>query len=154
MFSMKLDTSEMERKLKELEKKSPEALRKALEIAAIQFLTWSANGSSKESRKPPIRRGFLRGSGSAFVGSKLVGLVRGHDNKEANRSYSDNPLNVTWGYNSEYATKMHETNYKPGPFSAQDGDAGNKWLERHLSADRELFMKVVAIEFSKELGTK
>jgi len=153
MFDIEMDTSQVEQRLKEFQKKSPKALEKALEIAGIQFLTWANNGSSKESRKPPIRRGFLRGSSSVFLGGRLLGVFQGENNSEANRSHSDQPFTLTWGWNSEYATKMHETEYNPGPFSRQDGDAGNKWLERHLSADRDLLMALTAEEFRKRAGT-
>lgn len=152
MFSMKLDTTSMKRELAKLEKQSPKAFEFGLTVGAIQFLTWANNGSTKEPRKPPIAKGFLRGSSSAFVGSKLVGVYTGENNKEANRSYAENGLNVTWGWNADYATKMHESEYNLGPVSVQDGDAGNKWLEKHLDADRELFMKVVAAETGKKLG--
>ena len=152
-FEMSFDSKSMEKELKKLMKESPKALKKAMEIAGIQFLTWANNGSSKESRKPPIRRGFLRGSSSAFLGSELIGMYDGEDNREANKSYSDKDFVLTWGWNTEYATRMHETDYMPGPFSKQDGDAGNKWLERHLKSDRELLMAVIAKEFKKGLGT-
>jgi hypothetical protein len=153
MFDFELDTSDMERRLLEFEKQSPKALREALEVAGLSFLDWANNGSTKESRKPPILQGFLRGSSSAFVGGKLIGVYEGEDNKDANRSHSDSPLNVTWGWNADYATKMHEEEYNPGPISQQDGDAGNKWLEKHLLADKEDWMALVALEFGRRLGT-
>lgn len=152
-FSLSMNTSKVDKRLKEFQKKSPKALEAALSIAGIQFLTWANNGSSKESRKPPIRRGFLRGSSSAFLGGKLLGVYQLTSNQDVNRSHSDKPFTLTWGWNSNYATKMHETEYNLGRFSQQDGDAGNKWLEKHLSADRNLLMALTAEEFGKKVGT-
>ncbi len=154
MFEMQLNSGNMEKKLKEFAKRYPEALKESLEVAAIQFLTWANNGSSKESRKPPIRRAFLRGSGSTFVGSKLVAVAPGYDNSEANKSHSAGKFDVTWGWNAEYSTKMHETEYNLGEHSARDGASGNKWLEKHLDADRELFMAVVTNEFGTRTGMR
>lgn len=153
MFDMKLDTSDMERRLKVLIDKSPAAWRKAKEIGAIQFLTWANNGSANESRKPPIATGFLRGSSSAFVGGKLVGVNQQENNQEANRDHSEKEGVITWGWNADYATRMHETEYNLGEHSQRDGDSGNKWLEKHLKADRFNLMKVLSIEFKKEVGT-
>ena len=154
MMSFKLFTEDMERRLRKLEKESPAAFQKALEIAAIQFLDWANEGSVKESRKPPIRRGFLRGSSSAFVGDKLVSVYSKAAKGNPNENFNGGKLNITWGWNTAYATRMHETDYNPGPYSQQDGDAGNKWLEKHLKADRDLLMEVIAEEFGKGVGTR
>ena len=86
MFSLSLDMKSMEKQLKKLERESPVALEKSMEKAGIQFLNWVNNGSPKESRMPPIRMGFLKGSSSAFLGGKLLGVFQGEDNSEANKS--------------------------------------------------------------------
>jgi hypothetical protein len=151
MFSMTIDDKQMQRRLQKLYRESPKDFIFALEVAGLQFLTWANNGSTKESRKPPIRRGFLRGSGSVFVGGKLVGLAPGN-NREANTSHSAQATTVTFGWNAAYAAKMHEGEYNLGPYSQQDGDAGNKWLELHLKADKENFMALVTKEFRKRTG--
>lgn len=149
MFSLSINAKQMERRLSKLALDSPKEFEKALEKASLQFLTWCNNGSTKETRKPPIAKGFLRGSSSAFVGNKLVGVFQGQDNSMANKSHSAPTGQATFGWNAEYATKMHETEYALGSVSEQDGDAGNKWLEKHLQADKEDFMALIT-KFVKE----
>lgn len=151
MFEVKVDTSEVDKNITKLAKKSPKAIDAALAVAGIQFLTWCNTGSSKQSRTPPIRRGFLRGSGSVFVGNTLVGKASGYPNDDALGSYSGGEHTITWVYNANYATKMHETTYELGPYSAQAGNAGNKWLELHLQNDKELLMSLITTEFEKAL---
>ena len=146
------------RPLKALQRKSPSLFRKAAEKGAIQFLTWANNGSKNEPRKPPIRWGVLRGSSSAFVGNKFVSVfpidIRAGalEQKTPAESYSGRDLVLTWCWNTDYAAKMHEWRGGWGKFTTQDGDAGNKWLERHLKRDRNDLMKMIAIEFKKEAG--
>ena len=60
------------------------------------------------------------------------------------------PTTVTWVWNTDYATKMHEHTGNWGAFTVQDGNAGRKWLEEHLSADKDSFYDVVKREFQKE----
>lgn len=145
--------------LKKLQKQSPQHFDKAMQKGAIQFLTWANNGSKNESRKPPIRWGVLRGSSSAFVGDKLVQTFRipiksGADEAPSPlKDYKGKELVITWIWNTDYAAKMHEWKGGWGKFTEQDGDAGNKWLEKHLRADRDDLMKMIAIEFKKEAKT-
>ena len=146
--------------LKVLQKKSPVAFQKAMEKGGIQFLTWANTGSagSKESRKPPIRYGVLRGSSSVFVGSKLVQVYpqtirSGADERPSPaKSHSANPTTMTFVWNTDYATKMHEWKGTWGKFTEQDGDAGNKWVEKHLQSDKDLLMKIIADDVKKGLG--
>lgn len=153
MFKLGTNFKEVERNIKKLARKSPAAFEKAMAIAGLTFLDWANNGSSRESRKPPIKWGFLRGSSSVFLGNKLLGAYEQEDNREANRSHSEKPFTLTWGWNAEYATNMHETDYQPGEHSERDGDAGNKWLEKHIRADRDALMEMTAKTVKKELGT-
>jgi hypothetical protein len=154
----KIKTSFNFKPLKELQRKSPAAFKTAMKRGAIQFLTWCNTGSAKESRKPPIRWGVLRGSSSAFVGNELVKIYEqviktGADEKPTPaQSHSAADLVVTWVWNTVYAAKMHETKYNPGPFSSQDGNAGPKWLERHLKADKQDLYAMIRKEFQKETG--
>lgn len=144
--------------LKYMQKMSPVIFKHAMEKGVIQFLTWANTGSAKESRKPPIRWGVLRGSSSGFVGNELVTTYKQNIKPGAGEiptpaeSYDGKDLVATWAWNTDYATKMHETNYKGGTFTQQDGDAGNKWLERHLKKDKEALYKMIASEFKKEAG--
>lgn len=131
---------------------------KAMEKAAIQFLAWCNNGSPKEPRKPPIRWGVLRGSSSAFVGKKLVSIFQINTSGAIEaptpaQSFNAAPTTATWVWNTDYATRMHEWRGSWGRFTLQDGNAGNKWLEKHLQKDRNDLMDLIAIEFKKETGT-
>jgi hypothetical protein len=144
--------------LKHLQKKSPIAFQKALEKAAIQFLTWANTGSVNESRTPPIRWGVLRGSSSAFVGNKLVktfpiNIKPGAPESPSPASSHTAPaFTITWVWNTDYATKMHEWTGGWGKFTLQAGNAGNKWLEKHIQADREALIRMIGLEFKKETG--
>lgn len=143
--------------LKKLQQKSPQAFKKAQIKGAIQFLNWANNGSANESRKPPIRWGVLRGSSSAFVGNHLVQIYPQTIKSGASefpspaRSCSAADTTITWVWNTEYAARMHETKYILGVYSVQDGNAGPKWLERHLKADKQDLMKMIGMEFKKEI---
>lgn len=145
--------------LNKLVKISEEHFNSAMEKGAIQFLTWCNTGSANASKKPPIRWGVLRGSSSAFVGSKLV-LIYPQDITPGSgeepsplKQYKGKPTVATFVWNTDYAHRMHEWKGGWGPFTMQDGDAGNKWLEDHLRADKDALMKMVAIEFKMEMGT-
>ena len=141
--------------LARLQKQSPKYFKEAQKRGAIQFLNWANNGSAKSSKKPPIRWGVLRGSSSAFVGGDLVmkfpyvvkeGMVTPAEN------YSGKDLVITWCWNTDYAAKMHEWTGGWGKFTLQDGNAGNKWIEEHLQADKEDLMKVIGEEFKRVSG--
>lgn len=141
-------------KLKRLQRKSPEKFRTAMERGAIEFLNWANNGSQQETRKPPIRWGVLRGSASAFVGNKLVHIFKqSHTEGEPTplTSFSESPTTATWVWNTPYAHRMHEHTGEWGKFTEADDDAGNKWLEKHLIADKEALMKMIEKEYWKEV---
>ncbi len=141
-------------RLLELNKISEKAFETAMARGAIQLLTWMNTGSAKEPKKPPIRKGILRGSGSTFVGSKFIGSTPTHGAKGTTplKNYSGKPEVITVVYNTEYATRMHEWKGGWGEFTLQDGDAGNKWIESHLQHDKDDLMKMIGIEFAKEAG--
>ncbi|GAG92747.1 unnamed protein product, partial [marine sediment metagenome] len=61
-------------------------------------------------------------------------------------------LIITWVWNTDYGVKMHEWTGGWGKFTIQAGNAGNKWLEKHLRRDRNDLMKVIGMEFKKEAG--
>ena len=120
-------------------------------LDAINFVV---NGSSKESVVPPVLMGILRASGSVHVGSVFVGGNNLYPASGAtpNKSHTDNPDTVTLGFNTSYAAKMHETDWMPGPVSRQSGDTGNKFLQKHLDADKEVLVAVYAAVLKKETG--
>ncbi len=144
------------RGLKKLMKRFPEVSAKAFERPAIQMLTWMNTGSPREGRTPPIKTGVLRGSGSAFVGGKLVKTTpsSGAAGTPARGSEAREKDTVHWVYNTDYAAQMHERGdgARWGKFTMQAKDAGNKWMEKHVIADRAAFAKFFALEFNKELN--
>lgn len=130
--------------LKKFMRNSPIAFNKAMKVGVLQFLEWSANGSVNDSSRPPIHEGFLRGSGSGFVGSEFVGMTEGN-NRDVNRSLSGDASMMTIGYNSDYAESMHEKNYT----ARKDGE--RKWLENHIMSDKNALYETIGIQVKKEL---
>lgn len=127
---------------------------KALTKTGLTAINFIVNGSPSEPVVPPILHGILRASGSVFVGSKFVGgnnLAPSPGSRSA-RSHSEKDGIITVGFNTAYATYLHETDWNPGPVSEQSGDVGNKFVEKHLSADKEVYMKTYSIEFKQGTG--
>lgn len=118
----------------------------------LQLLNWTVNGSPKESVVPPIKDGILRGSGSVFVASKFEGDTK-TDEGTPNKSYNGKKDEITVGYNTSYAAKIHEqwgTKLQPGPFN--DGDAGRKFLWRHMKKDGKMLLELYAKLIKKGVG--
>jgi len=121
---------------------------KAQEKAAIQMLDWMSSGSMGSPSKPPIRTGVLASSGSVFYKNKFLkaspNVARG-ETPTPNKSY--NGKNVTWGFNTNYAAKLHEDkSLNPGPFSIRDANMhpGNQWVTEHLQKDKDNYTKLIA----------
>jgi len=127
---------------------------RARKAVATQLITWMVMGSPNETVVPPILTGFLRGSGSAFVGSVCVFDTRGLAGGKGtpNKSHSEPGLGVAVGFNTAYAAKLHETTWNPGPRSKDSGNVGNKFVEKHLAADGKHAMELYAAIFKKETG--
>jgi hypothetical protein len=108
----------------------------ALGKVGLQLINWIVNGSSREGVVPPVKTGLLRGSGSVFVGNKFIGATpRFSGLGTPNQSYEGKPNEVTVGFNTRYAAKLHEEKFKLGLVSMQSGNVGNKYVEKHLKAD-------------------
>jgi|LSQX01.3.fsa_nt_gb hypothetical protein len=148
-LSFTFDTAGMRTQLNKLKAKRVEDIQFALAQVAIQMLTWMNTGSPNEPLKPPIRFGTLRGSGSAFVGKKLIGVAPPEGEATPATSYAGPEGTITIIYNTSYAAKMHEWQGGWGPYTTQDGSAGAKWIEKHLAADGLLAMEGIA-EILKE----
>jgi hypothetical protein len=153
-INLKFDFSKSEMNgLKALRKKSPTAFRKAQEIAGLQMLTWMNDGSSVCPAKPPIDWGVLRGSGSVFVGKDLVGVaLNAPSGSTPEKAWNAAISTTTWIYNTAYAARMHEHDGDWGAKTKADPGAGNKWIEKHLSADKENYLQLIAQVFKKEAG--
>ena len=121
---------------------------KAQEKAAIQMLDWMSSGSMTSPAKPPRRTGVLASSGSVFYKNKFLKATpntsRG-GTPTPNKSHSGK--GVTWGFNTNYAAKMHEDkSLNPGPFSVRDPNMhpGNQWVTEHLQKDKNNYTKLIA----------
>lgn len=145
--------------LRKMLRANDQLFAKALERPAIQMLTWMNVGSVREPRTPPLKTGTLKGSGSAFVGSKLVGTTPntseagsgGGKPTPATASNAPTPTTVHWVYNTDYAAKMHEWPRAYSALSQAAGAVDNKWMEAHIRADREAFAEFVAKDYGKGL---
>ena len=140
-LSFKFDTGPMLQQLAAVRTARDEDIRFALAQVAVQMLTWMNTGSPNEPLKPPIRFGTLRGSGSAFVGDKLIGVAPSEGGEPTPATSLSAPdYTITVVYNTDYAAKMHEWKGGWGPYTTQDGNAGAKWIEKHINADGPLAM--------------
>lgn len=137
---------------------------KARQALGIQLLNWTINGSSNESTVPPIQFGVLRGSGSVFVDGVLVGDTKSnYPNGTPNGEYTASGNgDVTIGFNTAYAARLHETTWVPGGRipskqasnnAGLTGDVGNKFVEKHLKADGKALLGLYADIYKKEMGT-
>lgn len=147
--------------LKVLDKIFPKAVATALDTGANTMLDWMNEGSPRESRTPPVKYGNLIESSSVFVGSRLAGVggnARGALNTPGKlqpdplKTYKGKAQVITVIYNSSYAAKMHEWRGGWGPNTLARNDAGNKWVEKHLIADKEAVMKLIGKTLKKEIG--
>lgn len=149
-FTIDPGVSSMKKVMKRIDKAIKNANEYALEKTAIDMLNWFNNGSPNEPATPPIRHGVLRGSSSAFVGNKLVGVnpekitPGGNEKQTPNKSVSgSNAQRIRLGWNTDYATRMHEETYNLGPISAATGTSGPKWAEKHINADGALIAETI-----------
>jgi hypothetical protein len=120
---------------------------------ALQLINNIVNGSPQESVTPPILTGRLRGSGSVFLGGKLVRTTSDLSSKGTPAtSHSEKKNVITAVFNTPYAAKWHENSFNPGPVSLQSGNVGNKYIEKHLKADGPELMKFLALLIKKGNG--
>lgn len=136
--------------LKNLIKVSTDVRNRALTKAGLQGLNWMVNGSPKLSLVPPVLTGALRGSGSVFVGNKFITATPDKSGEGTPAtSHNAKPNVITWGFNTAYAARIHESNWNPGAVSQTAGNVGNKWIRKHLKADKELLFEFIAKEYRK-----
>jgi hypothetical protein len=135
-----------------LAKDSPKNFYLAQFKAAMAMLDWMSSGSQTSPKKPPIRTGVLASSGSVFYKNRLLGTspnVATSGAPTPNKSHTGK--NITWGFNTDYAKRMHEDkSLNPGPFSKRDPNMapGNQWVTEHLQKDKDNYTKLIA-EFIK-----
>jgi hypothetical protein len=147
--------------LKTLSFAFPKAVNRGMKKGADTLLDWMNEGSSKESRTPPVYYGDLIESSSVFVGSDLAGAGgraqgakpgAGTLNADPLTNYNGKSFTITVIYNSSYAAKMHEWMGGWGKYTRARKDAGNKWVEKHLQADKDELMKIIGKSIKRELG--
>jgi hypothetical protein len=118
----------------------------------LQLINNIVNGSPNESIVPPILEGNLRGSGSVFLGSKLVGFgPEIGNNPTPNQSHSGNDGEITIGFNVSYAARWENNPFMPGTVSQQSGDVGYQYVAKHLNADKEELIELYATFMRKNV---
>lgn len=103
----------------------------------------------------PLDEGTLKGSGSVFVGSDLVGTSEsfaGATGKptpatEYASSLDPNTLRATVGFNTPYAARLHEG----VDFEFQHEGHGAKYLEQKLTENHDHYMQEIADTITKEM---
>jgi len=148
-------------RLKALNKVSRETAIKSREKIALAMLDFMVSGSPKSSATAPIRWGVLRASASVFVGNKLIALspnLPSEGKATPNKEYNGKRTRITVGFNTPYASSMHEgknkrvAEFSPGPISVQSGNSnpGNQWVTEHLKKDGQDLMKVASKIYRKK----
>ncbi len=142
--------------------KSIGADKKAKTDVAVHLLSYILKGSPKTSKVPPILKGILRGSGSVFVGGKMIQSSRvNYPSGTPNTSYTADKDTITIGFNTSYAGRLHEMpfseepkkgHWSPGIVSRDSGDVGNKFIEEHLKLDGKILMSLYAKILKKLSG--
>jgi hypothetical protein len=133
------------KRIKKMIKDYPKVREEALTKGGLQMINWIVNGSPRESVVPPVLTGALRGSGSVFVGGKFITATPDESGEGTPlKSYSAKPNTITWIFNTAYATRLHERKWTPGEVSQQSGNVGNKFIRKHLKADKELLLEFIA----------
>jgi hypothetical protein len=119
----------------------------------LQLINNIVNGSPQEPVTPPIKTGALRGSGSVFIGDRLIKTtedISGEGTPATSHSAKKSVITVV--FNKPYAAKWHENSFNPGPVSLQSGNVGNKYIEKHLQHDGPELMKFLAVLIKKGNG--
>ena len=130
-----------------------EADEKARIKTGIQLINNIVNGEGGDTIRPPIDTGTLWGSGSVFLGSQNIYITPPKNGLGSpNTSHSGKKGVITIGFNTEYATKMHNEDWNPGPISRQAGGVGKHYVIKHLASDRNELMTLYATFVKKETG--
>jgi hypothetical protein len=136
----------------------------ACKKVGVQLLNFCSQGSPNDPTMPPIESGYLRGSGSVFVGSELVGTSpkpygKGDPLRSLSVAKQEGQTIISIVYNTEYAARWHENKFVPGgkrpSLAARNNpsitkNVGNKWIEKHLKSDSKDLMWVYGIMVKKE----
>ena len=126
-------------KLKEYQKKSRAAAEQGMGLAMMAL----QRDCIMETPTVPIDEGTLRGSGSIFVGNKLIGTSESLSKKSGtpNRDYSftGNGIVGTVGFNTPYAARWHETDA-----NFRETSSGKWYLIDKMKRFKNDYMKIIA----------
>lgn len=122
----------------------------------LQLLNNCNNGSPQEPVVPPKLTGALRGSASVFVNGRLVGIAPNIGGKpipakSITEALKEDNLIISIVYNTAYARRLHEEEWRPGIGSSNAGSVGNKWVEKHINADGEELLEFHGTILKKDL---
>ena len=140
-MELNFDFSDFNTKFKKItEQVVPELAEDGLGRAMLQLL----NDCVMEVPTVPLKEGWLRGSGSIFVQNKLMGISSFGKSGKANTEHIEginfNQLVGVIGFNTPYASKMHEG----VDFHFTDPSSGAKYLESKLHRNGERYMLIIA----------
>jgi hypothetical protein len=152
------DDREFQRRMKLLARKvGKQAAVKGMGQAVMNLL----RDAIQEPPTAPIKDGWLRGSGSCFVGRKFVTTAeeQGYDRaktgakrkQKPTRSHSEpigkDELIGLVGFNVPYAARWHE--YLPSSGAFSEPSAGTHYLSSKLAMFGKDYFKVIADEIGK-----
>lgn len=127
-------------------------LLSAAERGVGQAMMQLLNDCNMVEPQTPHAEGTLRGSGSAFVGKKLVGTTlkseaAGTPSLENNVPDSDKKQTIfgVAGFNTPYAARLHEH----PEFDFKEEGTGGKYMESKINMFKEQYVKLVAINVDK-----
>ena len=118
----------------------------AQEKAALSMMDWMSSGSMASQAAPPILSGVLASSGSVFYKKQNIGVSPDISGGKGTPNKAFNSRNITWGFNTDYAKRLHEEKLNPGPYSMRNPNRhpGNQWVTTHLQKDKNNYTKLVA----------
>ena len=125
------------------------AARRGMGKAGLELMRNAVMGVEKV----PHDEGTLRGSGSVFVGNRLLGTSEsqgdghGTPSRDLGVQFGQEEMVGTVGFNTPYAAYLHEH----PEFDFTEEGTGGKYLEKKLNAHREKYMGLVAAEVRRIL---
>jgi len=122
----------------------PNAGKKGLFNAAAEML----RDADKDAPQTPFKHGDLRGS--KMIETDAAG-VRAPKDIEVTKVFTSGLLQAKAGYNSKYATRLHEAEPGQYKFVPRKGikQPGSKWLSSKMNKNKEDYMKIVALTIKK-----
>ncbi|HOE64492.1 MAG TPA: hypothetical protein PK650_13065 [Candidatus Sumerlaeota bacterium] len=159
MTDYHVDMSDLIKGLNKSDARIMEAIEKGLAQAGMQLL----NDATLQIPATPLDEGTLRGSGSVFVGNKLVGTSPPINGKgEPNRQHQEPMISMvktaTVGFNTPYAAWLHETpELDFGSTREKRGlprptGTGAFYLSKKMATNFRLYMQIVAHSIKRFLG--